>query len=101
MQSLISKCIICKRVAGKPYAAPDPPPLVKDRVNATRPFEVTGMDFTGALYNCSGTGEHKVYICLFTCVVSRAIHLEVVVDLTLQYFYRHFVDSPARDQPHD
>ena len=72
VRSLISKCVICKRVAGKPYAAPDPPPLVKDQVNATHPFEVTGVDSTGAMYICSGTGEHKVYICLFTCAVSRA-----------------------------
>ena len=90
MRSLISKCVICKRVAGKPYAALDPPPLVKDQVNATCPFEVTGVDFTGALYIRSGTGEHKVYICLFTCAVSRAIHLEVVVDLTLQCFLQAF-----------
>ena len=47
VQSLISKCVICKRVAGKPYAAPDPPPLVKDRMNATRPIEVTGVDLQG------------------------------------------------------
>ena len=90
MRSLISKCVICKRVAGKPYAAPDPPPLVKDRVNATCPFEITGVDFTGALYIHSGTGEHKVYICPFTCVVSTAIHLEVVADLTLQCFLQAF-----------
>jgi len=46
--------------------------------------------FTGALYVHSGTGEHKVYICLFTCVVSRAIRLEVVVDLTLQCYLQAF-----------
>ena len=79
-----SKCVICEKVA------PDPPPLVKDWVNATRPFEVTGVDFTGALYIRSGTGEHKVYICLFTYAVSRAIYLEVVVDLTLQCFLQAF-----------
>ena len=86
VRSLLHKCVICKRAAGKPYATPDPPPLVKDRVNASRPFEVTGVDFTGALYVRSNTGEQKVYICLFTCAVSRAIHLEIVCDLTLQCF---------------
>jgi len=90
VRSLISKCVICKRVAGKPYAAPDPPPLVKDRVSASHPFEVTGVDFTGALYVRSSAGEHKVYICLFTCAVSRAIHLEIVCDLTLQCFLQAF-----------
>ena len=96
VQSLICKCVICKRVVGKPYAAPDLPPLVKDPVSASHPFEVTGVDFIGALYVCSSTGEHKIYICLFICVVSRAIHLKIVCDLTLHCFLqacRRFVSQ--------
>ena len=96
MRSLLRKCVTCKKVAGKPYAAPDPPPLIKDRLNASRPFEVTGVDYTGALYVHTNSGEQKVYICLFTCAVSRAIHLEIVFDLTLQCFlqaFRRFVSG--------
>ena len=90
VRPLLRKCITCKRAAGKPYVAPDPPPLVKDRLNASRPFEVTGVDYTGALYVRSNTGEQKVYVCLFTCAVSRAIHLEIVCDLTMQCFLQAF-----------
>ena len=67
VRSLLRKCVTCKRVAGKPYAAPDPPPLVKDRLNASRPFEVTGVDYTGALYVRSNTGEQKVCLPLHLC----------------------------------
>ena len=38
--------------------------------------------------------ESKVHICLFTCATSRAIHLEVVNDLTVDIFllsFRRFV----------
>jgi len=87
VQSLISKYITCKRAAGKQYDAPDPSLLVRDQMNASHPFEVTGVDFTGALYVL---GEHKAYICLFTCVIPRAIHHEILCDLTLQYFLQAF-----------
>jgi len=90
IRSLLRTCVICKKTAGRPYQTPDPPPLVKCRVNAVHPFEVTEVDFTGALYVCSSDGEQKVYICLFTCAVSRAAHLEIVNDLTLQCFLQAF-----------
>ena len=70
----------------KPYQAPDPPPLTVTRTQASRPFQVTGVDFTGALYVRSTEGEKKVYVCLFTCAVTRAVHLEVVTDLSVETF---------------
>ena len=82
----------CRKLAGRPYTAPDPPPLVKACVEQSMPFEVTGVDFTGALY-VRGEGECKVYICLFTCAVTRVVHLEIVTDLTVECFlqaFRHF-----------
>ena len=75
---------------GKPYKAPDPPPLIKDRIQETEPFNVTGVDFTGALYVRERGGESKAYICLFTCAVTRAVHLEIVTDLTVEEFLQAF-----------
>jgi len=85
--------VICRKTQGKPYAVPDPPPLIKSQAD---PFTVTGVDFTGALYVRSSVGECKVYICLFTCAVSRAIHLEVVTDLTVECFLLAFRRFAAR-----
>lgn len=53
------------------------------------PFTVTGADFTGALY-VKEREETKVYICLFTYAVTRAVHLEVVGDLTVETFLLAF-----------
>ena len=80
----------CKRVCGKPYSTPDPPPLPKLRTHLAPPFTVTGVDFTGALYVRTKTGEEKAYICLFTCTNTRAIHLETVSDLSEESFLQAF-----------
>ena len=46
-------------------------------------------------------GEQKVYICLFTCANTRAVHLEVVTDLTEEKFlqaFRRFVGHKSLPQ---
>ena len=80
----------CVRLTGKPYRLPDPPPLPKTRTEDPTPFSVSGVDFTGAMYVREGEGERKVYICLFTCATTRAVHLEVVLDMTVESFMLAF-----------
>uniref|UniRef100_A0A069DYA1 Putative bel15-i ag n=1 Tax=Panstrongylus megistus TaxID=65343 RepID=A0A069DYA1_9HEMI len=63
--------------------------LPKERVNMARPFAVTGVDFAGPIFIRSGVRKAtktKAYICVFVCFVTRAIHLEVVSDLTTNAF---------------
>ena len=86
IKSLLRTCTTCKRRSGKPYPVPDPPPLPKMRMRDVVPFTVTGVDFTGALYVQMNGAESKVYICLFTCATTRAIHLEIVTDLSTETF---------------
>ena len=90
VKTLIDNCVTCRRVSGAAYNAPDPPPLPKSRMQQTQPFDATGVDFTGALYVRNAGIETKVYICLFTCATTRAIHLEVVEDLTVEAFLLAF-----------
>ena len=68
--------------------SPDPALLSKLRIQESAPFSVSGVDFTGPLYIRTESGEVKGYICLFTCAVTRAAHLEVVRRSFLQAF-RH------------
>ncbi|GBM38558.1 hypothetical protein AVEN_110219-1 [Araneus ventricosus] len=44
----------------------------------SQPFEVSGIDFAGPLILRDGS---KVYIALFTCAVTRGIHLELIYSL--------------------
>jgi len=59
-------------------------------------FSVSGVDFTGVVYVKDGEGERKVYICLFTRAATRAVHLGVVVDLTVDTFLLAFQRFSSR-----
>ena len=94
VRKLLRKCVICVKLTGKPYKLPDPPPLPKTRTEDPTPFSVCGVDFTGAMHVCEGESERKVCIYLFTCATTRAVHLEVVLDMTVESFmlaFRKFV----------
>ena len=68
----------------KALTGPPPPPLPKFRLEEAPPFTHTGVDFAGPLYINDLSG--KVWICLYTCCVTRAVHLEVVQDMTTSSF---------------
>ena len=94
VRNLLRHCTTCRRHIGKSYSPPDPAPLPKSRTQDVNPFTFTGVDFTGALYVRNGSEEVKAYVCLFTCATSRAVHLEVVTDLSTATFmlaFRRFV----------
>ena len=99
VRRLLRRCVTCRKLMGKPYKAPESPPLPKVRVTEAPPFTITDVDFTGALYvKGSDSGETKVSICLFSCAVTRAVHLEVVSDLTVDTFllaFRRFVSRKS------
>ena len=90
IKKLLRCCVTCRKVNCQPYKAPDPPPLPALRLVDSNPFTVTGVDFTGAVFVKSTRGQEKVYICLFTCAHTRAVHLEVVTDLTVPTFVAAF-----------
>jgi hypothetical protein len=87
VKQILHKCVICHKIIGKSYRKPISPPLPSERVNASVPFEVTGIDFAGPLYvKNKQSVNSKVYICLFTCAATRAIHLELINDLSVESF---------------
>ncbi len=90
IKKTLRRCVTCRKVLGTPYTAPDPPPLPTYRMIDSHPFTVTGVDFTGAIYVKTPQGQEKVYICLFTCANTRAVHLEVVPNLTVPTFMSAF-----------
>lgn len=61
-------------------------PLPADRVTQGNPFDVVGVDFAGALMCRESGGTKKCYIALFTCAKTRAVHLELVSDLSATAF---------------
>ena len=92
VKTAIGKCSTCKKIEGRSYAVPPPPPLPEFRVNDEFAFTRVGVDFAGPLYVkdvFSKNGDvNKVYIALFTCAVTRAVHLELVPNLSAESFIR-------------
>lgn len=92
VRRILHKCIVCRRHQGKPYLPPPAPPLPNFRVSEARPFAHTGVDFAGPLYvrETVSSIRRKVWICLYTCCVTRAVHLDIVPDMTTEAFIRCF-----------
>ncbi len=87
---IIHHCVVCRRLEGAPYRAPPPPPLPAFRVTEEPPFSSTGVDFAGPLYVRPSSPDTtiNVWICLFTCCITRAVHLDLVTDLFTGTFIR-------------
>ncbi|XP_071123445.1 uncharacterized protein [Mytilus edulis] len=94
VKRVLRKCTICKRCEGGPYKMPLMPPLPKKRVNESAPFTYTGVDYFGPIFVKSDTGCKKVWVCLYTCLVVRAIHMELMQDISAEEFllgFRRFI----------
>jgi len=62
-------------------------PSLGASIRRSAPFSHTGMDFAGPLNTAHCVeSEEKVYICLLTCASTRAIHLELTRDLSVETF---------------
>lgn len=64
--------------------------LPKIRVQQAFPFEHSGCDYAGPitlkLYHGRNAKQTKGYIALFVCLVTTAIHIELVTDLSTECF---------------
>jgi len=80
------KCVTCQRFEGRSYRVPAMADLPDFRVRQSKPFSHVGVDFAGPMFVKEGKVLKKVYLCLFTCGVSRAVHLEVVDELSTSKF---------------
>ncbi|XP_033221099.1 uncharacterized protein LOC117175502 [Belonocnema kinseyi] len=82
VREVIKKCVDCRRHDSKSVNA-HTAPLPLDRVRDAAVFEVVGVDFADPI---SLKGGQKAWICIFTCAVYRAVHLELVNSLSVASF---------------
>ena len=81
----LRRCLLCKK-RRVPLASQQMSDLPKDRVTlGNPPFTKVGVDYFGPLLVKQGRSEPKRYGCLFTCLTTRAIHIEV----------DHFLDTDS------
>ncbi|XP_055613344.1 uncharacterized protein LOC129759834 [Uranotaenia lowii] len=79
--------------------------LPKERITATRPFTVTGVDYWGPIllkHPHRRASPTKAFVAVFVCFCTKAVHIELVFDLTTAKFVqalRRFVSR--RGPPSD
>ena len=89
VKKVLRKCVTCKKHEGRAFSTPQTAALPEFRVKQVPAFSKVGVDFAGPLYVKAATGGvRKVYIALFSYCVTRAIHLELVEDLSAEAFRR-------------
>ena len=97
-KQVIYHCILCRRFQGKSYKAPPPHPLPLMQVGKKPPFTYTGVDFAGPLYTREtlAATSRKVWLCLYTCCVTRTVHIELVTEMKATAFLRSFKGVPVK-----
>ena len=91
VKRVINSCLICRKFEGKSYNVPPIAPLPDFRVTESPPFSRIGVDFAGPLFCKESKGKTtKVYIVLYTCCVTRAVHLDLVRSLDAFTFLNSF-----------
>ncbi|KAK3730885.1 hypothetical protein QZH41_002978 [Actinostola sp. cb2023] len=98
VRHVLSKCVICRRSRGKPNQQ-KMADLPKERVTPAPPFTFTGVDYFGPYIIKTGRKEVKRYGALFTCLASRAVHIEIANSLETDSFIQALRRFIARRGP--
>ena len=73
---------MCRKHGAK-YISTAPPALPEPRVRDAAVFEMMGIDMAGLLFLKDGC---EVWLCLYTCAVYRAAHLELTSSMSTESF---------------
>eukprot|EP00794_Sanderia_malayensis_P006668 gene6668-biopygen5443 len=96
VKKAIKDCRHCKRFTVRPFNDPTTAPIPEHRKTPGYAFQTTGVDFAGPFYYKDNKRLKKAYITLFTCATTRAIHLELVTDMTATTFRKSLKSLVAR-----
>lgn len=85
VSKLIQRCVVCRKLR-RPVEEQRMANLPKECVEVSTPFTYCSMDCFGPFVIKRYRKEHKRYGLLFTCLYSRALHLEMLEDLSTDSF---------------
>ncbi|KAK7605302.1 hypothetical protein V9T40_007160 [Parthenolecanium corni] len=94
-QVIKEHCHTCRRYEARPYQTPEMAPLPEFRVSRTEtPFTNIGVDVFGPFKVRVGDERDspvvKKWVIIFTCLVVRAVHLEVLDEMKATDFLNSF-----------
>uniref|UniRef100_A0ABD2W6C7 Integrase catalytic domain-containing protein n=1 Tax=Trichogramma kaykai TaxID=54128 RepID=A0ABD2W6C7_9HYME len=102
VQSVCRACIKCTRYRAVPVEQ-QMAPLPAVRVTPARAFKSIGLDYAGPLpvlfSRAKKASTSKGYVAIFICLITLAVHIEIVSDLTADAFlaaYARFVARKGR-----
>ncbi|GBM55633.1 hypothetical protein AVEN_125420-1 [Araneus ventricosus] len=98
-RKIVNDCITCFR--NKPVVANQiMGNLPAERITPTFPFDICGVDFIGPLLVKPVAQRRitarKMYVAIFVCFVTKAVHFELVTDLTSETFIAYLKRFFAR-----
>ncbi|EFO84395.1 hypothetical protein CRE_19915 [Caenorhabditis remanei] len=82
VKSIRRRCVTCQKKHGLPFEYNYTRILPPSRTTMESPFKHIGLDYIGPLPFKLGQRLGKVWVLLLTCLVTRAVHLEIVSDNT-------------------
>ena len=94
----VESCPACRRqFLAKPVGQKMAPLPMSRLTLLLRAFERVGMDFAGPFFAKQGRGKSRMkrYLYLFTCLATRAVHLEIACSLYTDSFIHAFVQMTA------
>ena len=96
VRRVLSSCLTCKRLR-RPPESQKMADLPQDRVSALDPpFTFTGTDLFGPFFVSQGRSQVKRYGVIFSCLNTRAVHIEVASSLSTDSFICAFLRFLAR-----
>ncbi|XP_050528192.1 uncharacterized protein LOC126898294 [Daktulosphaira vitifoliae] len=102
IRSRLRLCVACFRTNPR-CLQPKMADLPKYRVQQIKPFSISGVDYAGPITLKSTRGRRSpdmsAYICLFICMATKAIHLELSSDLSTEKFLMAFTRFVSRRGP--
>lgn len=103
-KAVVHACVRCARFNAK-STQPIVGNLPVERTYLEYPFLSTGVDYTGPVLIADRKGRgcrlQKAYICVFVCLSIKAIHLELVTDITKEAFlaaFNRFISRRGKPQ---
>ncbi|KAL7644522.1 UNVERIFIED_CONTAM: hypothetical protein RMT77_005354 [Armadillidium vulgare] len=92
IRKVISECIVCKKYNSFAFNYPRFTNFSKAQVELFRPYKNVGIDYTKHFWvKVKGSPQsQKMYILIYTCLSIRAIHLDLVPDMSSESFVKSF-----------
>jgi hypothetical protein len=96
VKAALRQCWICRRYKSQPKPQMMGPLISPQLTPDEYPFRHVGVDYFGPFSVKIGRSRYKRYVCIFTCLKMRAVHLEVAHDMSTDSFLAAFARFAAR-----